>query len=309
MSKRRWVFFICLTIFNMTLIMSGMVTANAEPVFKLVYVIGEGDNLYNIAKKFETSISRLQEANNLTNTSRLLPGDELFIPFADMELGSEEVEWPDATLFSDPESEFRIMKWEEYSVRLSKDPIKINVPKSQRLIYHVQRGDSLYTLAKEFRTTVSVIKALNNMESSTIRIGQKLILPTVGLTQKQVLARTISAQELNLLARIVHGEARGEPYLGKVAVAAVVLNRVLSRGYPSSVTGVIYQRGQFESVSNGQFNLQPSSSALRAAREALSGIDPTMGALYFINPKYAPNAWWFDRRQKTVTIGDHVFAK
>ncbi|AZR74800.1 hypothetical protein BBF96_02740 [Anoxybacter fermentans] len=301
--------YILIIVFSFSLFVSSpLVVAGVKPVFRLVYIVQEGDNLTTIAKKFKTTVSLLKKANKLTDKSILLPGDELFIPFDD-ESFEQKIEWPDTTLYSNSEPEFKIMDWQEYPVRIKQDPIKVNIPKSQRVIYHVKKGDSLYTLAREFNTTVAVIKALNNLESSIIRIGQQLILPTIGLTPKQVLAKTITPYELNLLARVVHGESRGEPYLGKVAVAAVILNRVLSPHFPNTIEDVIYQPGQFESVSNGQFNLHPTPSAYKAAREALNGFDPTLGALYFINPRVAKNTWWFKQRQKTVTIGNHVFAK
>ena len=85
---------------------------------------------------------------------------------------------------------------------------------------------------------------------------------------------------LNLLARLVHGEARGEPYTGKVAVAAVVLNRVKSSSFPNTVAGVIYQKGAFDAVSDGQINMSPDSTSKKAAQDALNGWDPSYGAIY-----------------------------
>ncbi len=114
--------------------------------------------------------------------------------------------------------------------------------------------------------------------------------------------------DLNLLARIVYGEARGEPYTGQVAVAAVVLNRVKSSSFPNTVSGVIYQKGAFDAVSDGQFNLTPNSTAKKAAQDALNGWDPTYGAIYYFNPATATNKWIWSRPM-TVTIGNHRFCK
>lgn len=109
-----------------------------------------------------------------------------------------------------------------------------------------------------------------------------------------------------LLARLVYGEARGEPYTGQVAVAAVVLNRVRSSQFPNSISGVIYQAGAFDVVSDGQINLTPNDSAIRAAKDAMNGWDPTYGCLFYYNPATATNRWI---RSKTIklTIGKHVF--
>ena len=110
-----------------------------------------------------------------------------------------------------------------------------------------------------------------------------------------------------LIARLIHAEARAEPYTGQVAVGAVLLNRVESSSFPNSISGVIYQPLAFESVANGQFNLPPTNENIRAARAALNGWDPTYGATFFWNPSKPVNDWIWSRR--TVrTIGNHIFA-
>ena len=114
--------------------------------------------------------------------------------------------------------------------------------------------------------------------------------------------------DLNLLARLVYGEARGEPYTGQVAVAAVVLNRVKSSSFPNTISGVIYQSGAFDVVKDGQINLTPNSTAKKAAQDALNGWDPTYGAIYYFNPATATNKWIWSR-PATVTIGNHRFCK
>lgn len=117
-----------------------------------------------------------------------------------------------------------------------------------------------------------------------------------------------NSNNLNLLARLVYGEARGEPYTGQVAVAAVVLNRVKSSSFPNTISGVIYQSGAFDVVRDGQINLSPNSTAIKAAQDALNGWDPSYGAVYYFNPNTATNAWIWSRPM-TVTIGNHRFCK
>ena len=117
-----------------------------------------------------------------------------------------------------------------------------------------------------------------------------------------------NSSNLNLLARVVYGEARGEPYTGQVAVAAVVLNRVNNSNFPNTIAGVVYQSGAFTAVSDGQINLTPNSTAIKAAQDALNGWDPTYGAIYYFNPDTATNAWIWSR-PVTVTIGKHRFCK
>ena len=118
---------------------------------------------------------------------------------------------------------------------------------------------------------------------------------------------TIVSADHRLLAKLVYAEARGEPYKGQVAVAAVVLNRVRSASFPNTISGVIYQRNAFTCVNNGSINNAPDSSCIRAALDALNGWDPTGGCLYYYNPKTATDDWIRTRTVQTV-IGRHSFA-
>ena len=118
---------------------------------------------------------------------------------------------------------------------------------------------------------------------------------------------SISSSDLNLLARCVYAEARGESYVGQVAIAAVVLNRVESASFPNTIAGVIYQPYAFTAVNDGQINLTPDSTAYKAAQDALNGWDPSYGAIYYYNPATATSSWIWSRKT-TVTIGNHVFA-
>lgn len=122
-----------------------------------------------------------------------------------------------------------------------------------------------------------------------------------------VSASTYQESEVRILARLVSGEARGEPYVGQVAVAAVVLNRVKSPAFPNTISGVIFQTGAFDAVWDGQFDMEPTENSIRAARDALNGWDPTGGCLYYYNPSTATNSWIWTR-QVQLTIGKHAFA-
>lgn len=117
-----------------------------------------------------------------------------------------------------------------------------------------------------------------------------------------------SSNDYNLLARIISAESRGEPYLGQVAVGAVILNRVEHPSFPDTVSGVIYQNGAFSCLNDGQFYEPVSSSAYNAARDALNGLDPSGGAIYYYNPKTATSKW-IRSRPIITTIGNHVFCK
>ncbi len=138
--------------------------------------------------------------------------------------------------------------------------------------------------------------------------GEKT-LAAMGITSKSSSSSSsgkTNSSDLNLLSRIVYGEARGEEYRGQVAVAAVVLNRVSSSNFPNTIAGVVYQSGAFDAVKDGQVNLSPNKTAISAAQDALNGWDPSYGALYYFNPSTATSKWIWSRKQ-TVTIGKHIF--
>ncbi len=118
------------------------------------------------------------------------------------------------------------------------------------------------------------------------------------------------ASDLQLMARAINGEARGEPYEGQVAVGAVILNRVKNSQFPNTIAGVIYEKGAFTAVSDGQINvpIKEGSTVLKAAQDAMNGWDPTNGCIYYFNPNTATNKWIWSR-QLVKTIGKHRFCK
>ena len=158
--------------------------------------------------------------------------------------------------------------------------------------------------------TLSAVKWFQSKNGLTVDgIAGPKTLAAMGITgTSNNTSSSTSNSDLNLLARLVYAEARGEPYTGQVAVAAVVLNRVKNSSFPNSVAGVIYQRGAFSVVDDGQINLTPNQTAYSAARDAINGWDPTYGAIYYFNPKTATNGWIWSR-PVTVVIGNHRFCK
>ena len=131
-------------------------------------------------------------------------------------------------------------------------------------------------------------------------------LAAMGIFEKSSSSGSGSDGDVWLLARLISAEARGEPYIGQVAVGAVVLNRIEHPSFPNSLSGVIYQKGAFSCLSDGQFDQPIADSAYRAAREALSGSDPTGGAIYYFNPATATSKWIWSRPH-LLTIGKHRF--
>ena len=121
-------------------------------------------------------------------------------------------------------------------------------------------------------------------------------------------SKGFSENEIQLMANAVYGEARGEPYVGQVAVAAVILNRLESDQFPNTISGVIFQPGAFTAVQDGQIWLTPNETAKKAVLDAINGWDPTNGCLYYFNPQTATSKWIWTRPQ-VKRIGKHIFCK
>ena len=177
--------------------------------------------------------------------------------------------------------------------------------KLKRWGYYTGNVDGIYG-----SLTVSAVKRFQQKNGLTVDgiAGTKTLNAMGIMTSSSSGSSTNSSTNVNLLARAIYGEARGEPYTGQVAVGAVIMNRVRSSKFPNTIAGVIYQSGAFDAVSDGQINLTPDSTAKKAAQDALNGWDPSYGAIYYFNPNTATNKWIWSRPM-TVTIGKHRFCK
>lgn len=203
-----------------------------------------------------------------------------------------------------------LMSWNSEVEALSKygsrgTEVKTIQEKLKRWGYYSGSVDGIYG-----SQTVSAVKKFQKKNGLTVDgIAGAQTLKAMGITSSSSSSSSSNnSSNVNLLARVVYGEARGEPYTGQVAVAAVVLNRVKSSKFPNTIAGVVYQSGAFDAVADGQVNMTPDATAKKAAQDALNGWDPSYGAIYYFNPSTATNKWIWSRPM-TVTIGKHRFCK
>lgn len=252
-----------------------------------IYLVQPGDTLWSIARDYGIRVDSLMEANQL-QSSLITEGQALTIPDSEQEQVNQNC--------ADNSN---------------------NHPAEG---YVVKAGDTLWGIAQRFGTSVGQLKDINGLRGDLIRPGRRLILPQGAsqpvMVQQAALgsrsqAHSYSQEDLMWLARAISAEARGEPFLGQVAVGAVILNRVESPRFPNTIKGVIFEAHggvyQFSCVQDGSIYQEPSESAIRAAKEALRGVDPTNGSLYFYNPELTSGSNWIRTRPVVKTIANHVF--
>jgi len=199
----------------------------------------------------------------------------------------------------------------KYSTALSKygsrgEEVRTIQTKLKRWGYYSDGIDGIY--GTKTMNAVKYFQRKNGLTADGIAGTQTLKAMGIMNSSSTSTSTSVNSSDLNLLARVVYAEARGEVYTGQVAIAAVVLNRVKSSSFPNSIAGVIYQSGAFTAVSDGQINLTPNETAKKAAQDALNGWDPTYGCIYYFNPNTATNAWIWSRPH-VITIGKHRFCK
>ncbi|HEX6972116.1 MAG TPA: LysM peptidoglycan-binding domain-containing protein [Limnochordia bacterium] len=253
----------------------GWTLATAAVHADWLYTVRPGDTLYLLSQRFGVDLNALRQANQLW-TDAIYPGDVLTIP-SDGEGGGGS-----------------------------------GGPGGRGWPYTVRSGDTLFLIAQRFGVALIDLRRLNNLWSDWIYPGMRILIPAAAPEEGPLWQAPpgVNQSEYDLLARLVHAEAAGEPFEGQVAVAAVVLNRVDDPRYPGSIAGVINQVSdgyyQFSPVLDGRIREPADETAYRAARAALSGWDPSRGATGFYNPAKTDNAW-VRQHPVTAVIGRHVF--
>ncbi|MFA5385245.1 MAG: LysM peptidoglycan-binding domain-containing protein [Eubacteriales bacterium] len=238
----------------------------------VIHSVNQGESLYSISRQYGSSIESIMSANNLSDYF-ICTGERLYIP--------DQNQW-----------------------------------NSGSTAYYVLPGDTLYQISLKFVVSYSQIMSYNGLSSEYIYAGQTLYIP--GPQKKPQVSRSgfyegkvpYTRSDFELLARLITAEADSESYLTKVAVGAVVLNRILSGCFPATIPDAIYQVDeggayQFEPVLNGWINVDPSPMSMLAAREALDGNDPTQGALYFFE-SWVPNSF-LKSRPVSVELDSFTF--
>ena len=306
---------------QLVIIMLLLVVVSTQVSATTYYYVRKGDTLWLIAQQYGVSVAEIQAANRLKNTT-IYQKQRLIIP----DSTSSTDTWvytvkPGDTLFLLAQRYGTTVNTLRELNGLTGDTLLVganlrmpNGDKYQQPIngtwtYTVQSGDTLFLIAQRYGTSVSALRVLNNLWTDNLNVGQRLLIEGHPPAAKS--PSTYSQADIDLLARLVSAEALGEPFEGMVAVAAVVLHRVVDPRYPNTIPDVIYQVTntyyyQFSPVLDGRINEPASQLAFQAVKKALAGSDPSGGAIGFYNPQKTSNAW-VRAQEVTSVIGQHVF--
>jgi N-acetylmuramoyl-L-alanine amidase len=283
-------------------------------------------------------VEKIKQAN-AKNSSQITVGEVLLIP-EKYTVKSGDTLYLISRRFGVPLWELRNLN-NQYSDEIRVGQVLYIPQKSPYQTMTVKKGDTLYLISKAYGVDIANLKKINGLIGDEIYPGMRLLIPqkstasSVGsshnyspLASRSGVDRSIdrstlsragsgiaySAEDRMLLAKLIHAEAEGEPYIGKLAVGAVVVNRVKSSAFPNTIKGVIYQIDelglyQFTPVEDGRlFYMTPSQESYKAADNALAGEDPTGGALFFFNPAKITNKWLLSK-PVIYRVGQHVFTK
>ena len=302
----------------------GTLTFTASVVQGQVYYVQPGDSLYNIAARYGTSVSALVQSNSIGNR-QIYPGQAINIASGGSTSSASGFTYtvrPGDSLFLLSQKFGVSMETIKNSNKLSSDYLlsgkQLTIPGSgatssaTKNSYQVQAGDSIFLIAQRYGITVAALRAANNLSAdATIYPNQSLTIPkAVSISSSSYYGFQLSQSDLDLLARLVTAESDGEPYVGQVAVAATILNRLRDPLYPKTIPGIIYEIDngcyQYSPVLDERINQPASASAYRAVQSAYSGWDPSNGANGFYNPNKTTNQW-VSSQPETAIIGNHIF--
>ena len=284
-------------------------------------VVQCGENLWNLAQRYHTTVDEIAKLNQLKSPHQIREGEPLWVPNAIdvkghpgevVETASEAVDnlttvnmaWWGNILRSIPA--FAAVYKQRITASRSSDP-QPSQSEAKIETYEIIVNENTKSLDKSTKGT-SGDTASGNTNHPQKQVAQK----TVPLKpESQILSPNlggfVSKEDVELLSRVIHGEARGENFEGQVAVGAVVLNRLKDPRFPKTIRAIIYQSGAFTAVDDRQIHLDPNDSAYKAAEAALSGVDPTNGAIFYFNPRIATDRW-IKSRTVIKRIGNHTFS-
>ncbi|KJS89925.1 MAG: peptidoglycan-binding protein LysM [Desulfosporosinus sp. BICA1-9] len=290
-------------------------------------MIRRGDTLWHLAQKYQTTVKELVTLNQVRSPNQIREGQSLWVPNGEAKNKSED---PATSVTESSEQVAAILTKESIPEKVINTPWWVTVLRNIPTVATVyKQGYKTASLSKSpsvlIESEIKTYDIIVNQNTESIDQTQKSTLHDVVdnrtnfmtnsvskmATENQIhsrgLGRFVTKEEVELLSRVIYGEARGEDFLGQVAVGAVVLNRLKDPRFPKTIPSIVYQSGAFTAVDDRQIHLDPDDQAYKAAEAALSGLDPTNGAIFYYNPRLATDKW-IKNRTVIKRIGNHTFS-
>jgi len=288
-------------------------------------VVQRGETLWGLAQSHQTTVDEIVKLNKVKNPDNIREGESLWIP---KEVEEEKPEKIEDVILSDftgvriTDSEVvantiptNTSWWVNVLRGLEEEFIVSRLSKTQRQEPTIITYDIFVNQETPDPSDILSKNTLPDETEVALGVVQKPAVPqtaSIGAnsqsqTPSRSLGRLVSQEDVELLSRVIHGEARGEKFEGQVAVGAVVLNRLKDPRFPKTIQAVVYQSGAFTAVEDKQIQLNPNDEAYKAAEAALAGQDPTNGALFYFNPRLATDRW-ITTRPVIKRIGNHTFS-
>ncbi|WP_068963645.1 cell wall hydrolase [Desulfosporosinus sp. BG] len=287
-----------------------------NPTGTLEIVVQRGESLWNLAQRYHTTVDEIAKLNQIKSPDQIRAGEPLLVPNGDTRQSTKDSvtidvkDYPEEvanTASGTIDNTVTRSWWKNilqsipvfagiYKQGLSTS--RSNDPQPSQMESKIPTYD---IVANQETQSVDQDDAQTQVARNTVPIEAESQVLSRGL------GRLVSKEDVELLSRVIYGEARGENFEGQVAVGAVVLNRLKDPRFPKSIRAIIYQSGAFTAVEDRQIHLEPDDEAYKAAEAALSGMDPTNGAIFYFNPRIATDRW-IKSRPVIKRIGNHTFS-
>ena len=289
------------------------------------FVVQRGDTLWDLAQRFQTTVEELVSLNQFKSPNQIGEGQTILIPDRKSPAKTEDQQITDIMAYREEVSKIVA------EVPVTYTPWWVGVLRKIPLFAGVTNQNSITSTSSEvhFSQTNSKIRTyeifvnkdteptkifsmseladIKDDRSKLVNNEAALVMTSGNQIHSRGLGRLVTKEEVELLTRVIYGEARGEDFLGQVAVGAVVLNRLKDPRFPKTIRTIVYQSGAFTAVNDRQIHLDPNNQAYKAAEAALSGLDPTNGAIFYYNPRLATDDW-IKSRTVVKRIGNHTFS-
>jgi len=267
-------------------------------------VVQRGGSLWALAQSYHTTVDEIVKLNKVKSPDNIREGESLWVPNRVQEEKPAKIE---ATVVSNYTS--NPSSWWVNALRIRVVQVVSIFPRTSNPLLQEANIPTYEIFVNQETPEPPLMKATPDDPEAIQKLA--VLKPPSKATESQVLSRSlgrlVSKEDVELLTRVIHGEARGENFEGQVAVGAVVLNRLKDPRFPKTIRAVVYQAGAFTAVNDKQIHLDPNDQSYKAAEAALAGQDPTNGALFYFNPSIATDRW-ITTRPVIKRIGNHTFS-